>query len=126
MNLLISAILLAFSVGCGGEGGDMSITDVTPRFGALQGDMPVQIVGSNFRTDIGYTVYFGTKRAPSVAILNPTTLVARAPGATEEGPVDITIRADNGAAFRISQAFDYRDVSAEAAAAQKNKGNLEF
>ena len=45
---------------------DMVILDVNPRVGATQGEQPVQILGQNFRQDIGYTVYFGTKKAGQV------------------------------------------------------------
>ena len=126
--LLVAASMLAsvLALACGDEGGEMAVLDVTPREGTLIGDQPIQVKGVNFRPDIGYRVYFGNRRATSVTVIDPETLLVVTPERDEEGPVDITILADNGPAFQISGGFAYRDMSQEAQSANKNKGNLAF
>ena len=100
----------ASTAGCGASEGETVILNVDPRAGATIGDQPIKILGQHFRNDIGYTVYFGSKRAGNVTILNPETLLAVSPQVDAPGPVDITIRADNGPAWRISKAFKYEDM----------------
>jgi hypothetical protein len=126
--LLVAASVLAsvFVAACGDEGGEMAILDVEPRQGGLIGDQAVQIKGVNFRPDIGYRVYFGNRKATSVTVIDPETLLVVTPERQEVGPVDITVLADNGPAFSVSGGFAYVDVSEAAAAAQKNKGNLAY
>jgi hypothetical protein len=126
--LLVAASVLAsvLVAACGEDGGEIAILDIEPREGSVVGDQPVQVKGANFRPDIGYLVYFGNRRATSVTVLNPETLLVVTPERSEEGPVDITILADNGPAFQVTGGYAYRDTSAEAAAAQKTKGNLAF
>lgn len=99
------------SAGCGSGGTETAILNVDPRAGATLGDQPIKILGQNFRSDIGYTVYFGSKRAENVTLVDPQTLLAVSPQVDDPGPVDITIRADNGPAWRISKAFRYEDMS---------------
>lgn len=108
---LLTGMLATTAMGCGSAAGEPAILNVDPRAGATLGEQPVKILGQNFRTDIGYTVYFGTKRAGSVTILNPETLLAMTPQVDNPGPVDITIRADNGPAWRISKAFRYENMA---------------
>jgi hypothetical protein len=124
---ILSALLCStvfIGIGCGeeGGGGDLAILNIDPRNGPLTGQN-VKIVGTNFRTDIGYTVYFGNKQAESVTILNPETLALIAPQRDEAGEVDVTIRADDGAAFRIVKGFRYVDM---AGAEKTKKGALPF
>lgn len=110
----LSACVLGCSLavyGCGG-GGDMAIVDVEPKQGPTTGEQPVKILGQNFRTDVGYTIYFGTKRAENVTILDDQTLLVLTPSREEAGPVDINIVADNGPAFVIRQAFNYQEAAA--------------
>ena len=109
-TLLSVGLLISFAVGCGETGGDIEILSVDPPNGAMQGEQPVKIGGRNFRTDIGYTVFFGTKRASRVTIQDTETLVVLTPQYQEEGPVDIMIRADNGDAFRIHAGYEYQNV----------------
>ncbi len=108
---LLGGMLATTAMGCGGGGGETAILNVDPRVGATLGEQPIKILGQNFRTDSGYTIYFGTKRAGSVTILNPETLLAVTPQVDDPGPVDITIRADNGPAWRISKAFRYENMA---------------
>ncbi|MBX3249764.1 MAG: IPT/TIG domain-containing protein [Myxococcales bacterium] len=110
LSARISALLLFGAslslVGCD-EGGEMAILSVEPRQAASQG-RPVKIGGRNFRTDIGYTVFFGTKKSDQVTIIDPETLLVVAPQSEQPGTVDITIRADNGDAFIIHDVFEYQ------------------
>jgi len=118
--------------GCDEGGGEIAITGINPRVGPLQGDLPVKITGRNFRTDIGYAVYFGNNRATSVTILDPETLLVTTPETPEPGDVDITIRADDGPAFRVPAGFRFEDMGGSVveglgAGAQKaKKGNLAY
>jgi hypothetical protein len=107
---LAGGLLVTGAAGCGSSEGETVILNVDPRAGATIGDQPIKIVGQNFRVGTGYAVYFGSKRANSVMILNPETLLAMSPQVDAPGPVDITIRADNGPAWKISKAFRYEDM----------------
>lgn len=125
-----SSVIVA--AGCGAAGGDMQILNVEPRNGATQGEQPVKIHGANFRTDIGYTVFFGNKRSRQVTILNEELLHVLTPPMEEAGRVDITIRADNGDAFRIADVFEYQVVAGGivdqigSGPAKQNQGNLAY
>src|SRR5687768_14631224 len=77
------------------SGGDVAILDIDPKVGHTQGDQYVKIVGQNFRQDIGYTVYFGTKKSAQVTIVDPETLLATTPSGAKVGQVDVMIRADD-------------------------------
>ena len=111
LSLFVSALFVLPLAGCGESGGEMEILNVDPRNGPTRGEQPVKILGENFRTDIGYTVFFGNQKSPTVTIIDPQTMVATAPPYEQEGRVDITIRADDGQAFRISDVFDYQEIS---------------
>ncbi|MEM9073180.1 MAG: IPT/TIG domain-containing protein [Myxococcota bacterium] len=106
----VALLALTLFAGCGEGGGDMQILSIDPPNGATQGEQPVKIGGRNFRTDIGYTVFFGTNRSSQVTIIDPETLLVVTPPQNEAGNVDITIRADNGDAFRIHDGFEYQQV----------------
>jgi len=128
VSLLLSLLALAF-VGCGGDKGDVKITAVDPQVGALQGEQPIKIKGANFRTDIGYTVYFGNKKSNQVTIMDSETLVASSPQRDEPGTVDITLAADNGPAWKIKQAFKYKDMGGsvvEKIGEGQEKGKLKY
>jgi hypothetical protein len=110
------------------EGGEMAILDVQPRKGHTQGDQPVRIIGKNFRQDIGYTVYFGTKKAQALALRDPETIEVTTPNSMTPGTVDIMVRADNGNAFKISQVFSFEQAGPAPApgSAPEQKGNLAY
>ena len=110
--MLISSLLLgtALLAGCGSDGGPIQIMDMQPRNAPKQAQTPVTITGLNFRTDIGYTIFFGTHASPQVTIINPETLLVMAPQADEAGTVDVMIRADDGQAFRLPASFEYQDI----------------
>jgi hypothetical protein len=114
------------------SGGQMAILDINPRVGHTHGEQPVRILGKNFRPDIGYTIYFGTKRTSSVTIRDPETMEVVTPSGMPKGPVDIMIRADDGNAFKITQAFTFEDMGGSVVegigspAAKQDKGNLAY
>ncbi len=110
VGLLLGAATLGLSIGVGcGGGGDARVLDIKPRNGTTAGDQAIKIVGENFRADIGYTVYFGNKRSPSVTILDPQNILVVTPDQDAAGDVDITIRGDDGSAWRIEKAFKYEE-----------------
>ncbi len=128
-TLLILALALV-AMGCD-EGGDLEILSIEPAAGAMQGEQPIRIGGKHFRSDIGYAVYFGSQKAGSVTILNDSEIMATTPPGSEPGPVDVTIRADDGPAFRIVAGFRYEDVGGNVMehmgeATQQGEGNLAY
>ena len=136
---IVSVVMLGLVLGVGlsacESGGEMQILDVNPRVGHTQGDQSVRILGKNFRQDIGYTVYFGTHKTNAVTIRDPETLEVLTPSRVEAGEVDIMIRTDDGAAFKIAQAFKFEDMGGNiveglgntgAGAKGEQKGNLAF
>lgn len=129
---LIVSSLMFFS-GCE-SGGEMVILDIDPKVGHTQGDQVVRILGKNFRQDIGYTIFFGTKKTNSVTIRDPETIEVTTPTRAEQGTVDIMIRADDGNAFRVVQAFTFKEMDgnvvqglgAPGEAPKEDKGNLKY
>ncbi|MCA9582940.1 MAG: IPT/TIG domain-containing protein [Myxococcales bacterium] len=113
--------LIALS-GCESSG-EMSIVDVEPREAPAAGGHRIAIKGNNFRTDIGYTVYFGSERSPAVTIIDPETLVVEVPPHDAASGVDITVSADNGDAFRIASAFSFKGA---ASPTEAPTGNLKY
>lgn len=109
-SIALSVCLSLGLVACDDGGGEISFLNIDPPNGATQG-RPIKIEGRNFRTDIGYTVFFGTKRSPQVTLIDPETMVVMAPQVEEAGRVDITVRADDGDAFIIHDAFEYQAVA---------------
>jgi hypothetical protein len=127
----ISVVVLSFLalgasslIGCE-SGGEMMILDLEPKKGHTNGEQPVRIIGKNFRQDIGYTIYFGNKKAPSIALRNPETIDVTTPTGMSPGPVDISVRADDGNAFKIVQAFTFEEMQ-QAGPSEEKKGNLKF
>jgi len=118
--------ILAAGAACGGEGGDLSVTGLEPVAGATAGSQPVKILGSNFRTDIGYTVYFGNKKAPAVTIMDPETLLVLTPEHEQAEAVDVTIRADNGPAFAIRAGYRYEVQAGPTRGPGTKSGNLVY
>ncbi len=127
MGLLAAALLLPLLGACE-ESSEMAILDVQPRKGSTHGEQPVRILGKNFRQDIGYSIYFGNKKAQALTLRDPETIEVITPTSMPAGPVDIMIRADNGNAFKISQAFSFVQVGPAAASGAKaeEKGNLAY
>ena len=133
-RVVVAGLLaLAPILACDSAGGDMVILDVNPRVGATQGEQPVNIIGQNFRQDIGYTIYFGTKKTNSVTLRDPETIQVTTPTGMPEGKVDIMIRADDGNAFRIAQGYEFKNMGGSVvegiggpAGGGKQKGNLAY
>jgi hypothetical protein len=113
------------------QGKEMKVTGVDPHAGHIAGDQRVEIKGENFRTDIGYTVYFGTAKAKSVSIRSTDSLLVTTPSGPV-GPVDVTLRADDGHAFVMKQGFRYEDMGGSVveglgkSETVKQKGNLPY
>ena len=108
----------------------MAVLGINPAAGHIGGEQTVMIKGKHFRTDIGYAVYFGNAKASAVSIKDTETLVVTTPQ-NEEGPVDVTVRADDGNAFRMKQAFKYENMGGNVVEglgenAAKKSGNLSF
>jgi hypothetical protein len=112
-SLARAAGLAAISLlaACDGAG-ELSLHSLEPPSGRVQGDERVTIEGKNFRTDIGYTVYFGPSRSRKVAVTDPSTLVAFTPRADGPGAVDVVIRGEDGTALKIRDGFEYVDATA--------------
>ncbi len=107
---LVCFVALGAALLCGAcetKSGAMVFESVDPDFGGLQGGKTVRILGRNLRLDIGYTVYFGSDTSHQVAILNDGTLEAVTPRKRSSGPVDVTVRADNGMVFKLENGFKY-------------------
>lgn len=126
---LLLALPFAGLAGCEDDG-KMTVTGINPPAGHIGGEQTVQILGKHFRTDIGYAVYFGNAKASNVSIRNTETLVVTTPQ-HEAGSVDVTVRADDGNAFRMKQAFKYEDMGGSVVEglgenAAKKSGNLAF
>ena len=136
LKAMVGLVLLSLAgvAACDAGGGEMAILDVEPKVGHTNGDQPVRILGANFRQDIGYTIYFGTKKSKSVTILDPETILATTPQRVQPGDVDIMIRADDGNAFKIPGVFKFEDMGGDVmggmgnapAAKEEEKGNLQF
>ena len=87
----------------------INVESLDPEHVGVQGDQPVTIHG-DFRTDIGYTVYFGTARADHVSVRSDSELVALAPHVERAGKVDVIVIADTGPGFRMKEAFLYQEA----------------
>jgi len=124
---LLAALAL---IGCEGSK-EMKIKGLNPQTGHVAGDQTVEILGENFRTDIGYTVYFGQSKAKAVTIRSKESLAVTTPSG-DKGPVDVTVRSDDGNAFKIKQGFRYEDMGGSVveglgtSGQAKKKGNLAF
>ena len=129
-SVVLAAAVLGGAIGCNSAGGTMTILDVQPKLGPTTGEQPVRIIGQNFRTDIGYTVYFGTKKTESVTIRDPETLDVVTPPSMPVGKADIMIRSDDGSAFRIKEGFSFEDMSPGSnptgTTEEEKKGNLAY
>jgi hypothetical protein len=124
LSLGLYAVILLGSA-CGGGGGEMAVLDIEPRRGDVTGEVPVIIKGANFRTDIGYTVYFGNQRATSLTIVDDQNLRVTTPAVEEPKSVDIYVLADNGPAFKVGGAFEYV-LQSETAGTGDMRGSLAY
>jgi IPT/TIG domain-containing protein len=112
---------------CGAK--EMKVSRLDPGFGGTKGDDDVRIIGQGFRTDIGYSVYFGPRKASSVIVEGDDTLVATTPSFDEARSVDIRIVADDGHVFLLKNAFRFVDQAGwrpgEALDRVEGEGNTE-
>jgi len=109
-SIWTSLMILCLGLGCGEQSG-MAVSSIDPDVGPLRGRHPVRVHGQNFRSDIGYTVLFGNRKADSVTILDQSTLMVTPPESPWAGQVDVTVRTDTGASFRIEKGFRYAELS---------------
>jgi hypothetical protein len=103
----ISGLAVLGMSACDTGAGAPAIFDIQPRSGRGEGNQPIRITGRGFRSDIGYSVYFGPKKSDRVVMGDPQTLLVLTPAADRGGPVDIQIRADDGHAWKIAGGFAY-------------------
>lgn len=128
-QLALAAVAIAACVlsGCGDA--EMKVHRLDPAFGGTKGDDDVRIVGQGFRTDIGYSVYFGPRKASSVIVEGDDTLVATTPSFDDPMTVDVRIVADDGRVFLMKHAFRFVDQSgwrpSDALDKVSNEGNAE-
>ncbi len=110
---------------------EMKVKGLNPAAGHIAGDQTVEIQGENFRTDIGYTVYFGNAKAKAVSIRSKESIAVTTPSG-EPGPVDVIIRADDGNGYKVAQGFRYEDMGGSViegigkSGEAKQKGNLAY
>jgi hypothetical protein len=107
-------LVLAFSFGlcalisaCQQSGGPLKVESVEPPQGTTAGGEEITINGGGFQP--GKTqaeVKFGRKKAESVIIASANKIRVVTPS-NEKGPVDVQVMFDDGAAFKIPNAFHY-------------------
>lgn len=106
--VLVLSFLASLAVAaCTQKGGPVSVQRIEPPAGTTAGGDEVSIVGSGFQP--GKTqaeVKFGRKRAESVVIASDSKIRVVTP-ASDKGPVDVQIMFDDGATFKIPNAFRY-------------------
>ena len=108
------ALALAVSIGlcaaisaCQQNGGPIKVDNVEPPQGTTAGGEEITINGGGFQP--GKTqaeVRFGHKKADSVIIASTSKIRVVTPS-NEKGPVDVQVMFDDGAAFKIPNAFHY-------------------
>jgi hypothetical protein len=105
--LAVSFGLCAVFSACQQSGGPLKVDTVEPPQGTTAGGEEITINGGGFQP--GKTqaeVKFGRKRAESVIIASATKIRVVTPS-NEKGPVDVQVMFDDGAAFKIPNAFHY-------------------
>ena len=105
--LAVSFGLCAFVSACQQSGGPLKVDSVEPPQGTTAGGEEITINGGGFQP--GKTqaeVKFGRKKAESVIIASANKIRVVTPS-NEKGPVDVQVMFDDGAAFKISNAFHY-------------------
>lgn len=109
-SLIICAMTL-ICVLCGCEE-KFGIVKVNPTIGTLAGGEPIDIIGSGFSADMGFSIYFGPKKVDNVVVKDSKTLRVMSPAADEPGKIDVMVTTDDGKEFVIKQAFNYSKDSA--------------
>ena len=75
------------------------VTKIDPAYGPLAGGTPIVIVGENFflnRDEGELRVTIGGRPVANVTLKSETTLIARTPPSTKEGPQDVIVTNPNG------------------------------
>ena len=115
-------LMTALTLGCDeGENAELAILDIQPRSGSAQGNQVVTISGTGFRRDMGYSIYFGSQAAESMLVVNSEQIRVTTPQTEEGGSVDVLMRTDDGAAFRIAEAYTFADAPAAGSGADQGK-----
>jgi hypothetical protein len=112
MNRVLGlALFLAASAttmaACTQSGGPLKVDSVDPPEGTTAGGEEISINGSGFQP--GKTqaeVRFGHKRSETVTIASTSKIRVVTP-ANDKGPADVTVMFDDGATFKIPNAFRY-------------------
>ena len=93
---------------------------VTPDSGSRTGGLPVRISGAQTGEDgepavlTGHgplTLYFGNRAAVGVVIEGDYLIRATTPKRGAAGPVDVSLRFEDGVAFTINDGFEYQEHS---------------
>jgi hypothetical protein len=106
LGLALSIAAFAAIAACQ-KGGPVNVEKVDPPEGTTAGGDEISIVGSGFQP--GKTqaeVKFGRKKAESVQIASDSKIRVVTP-ANDKGPVDVQVMFDDGATFKIPNAFRY-------------------
>jgi len=107
LALAVSVGLCAVLSACQQNGGPLKVDSVEPPQGTTAGGEEITINGGGFQP--GKTqaeVRFGRKKVESVIIASTNKIRVVTP-ANEKGPVDVEVMFDDGAAFKIPNAFHY-------------------
>ncbi|MDD5306941.1 MAG: IPT/TIG domain-containing protein [Deltaproteobacteria bacterium] len=104
-RLATGVVLLVLALAGCDEG--FSVTGVSPPVGVVTGGEPVQIEGTGFRSDIGFTVYIGGAKCDNVVVAGSKALTVTTPSAAKEGAVDVRVTTDNGIDLALPKAFKY-------------------
>src|SRR5262249_402366 len=81
------------------------LSGVAPRTGPAGGGTRVTLVGDGFRSR-ETTVTFGGTDAPRVQVIDPRVLLCDAPAASGPGPVEVSVRTQDGRSA-LPGAFSY-------------------
>jgi len=106
LALAVSVGLCAVISACQ-QNGPLKVDSVEPPQGTTAGGEEITINGGGFQP--GKTqaeVRFGRKKVESVIIASTNKIRVVTP-ANEKGPVDVEVMFDDGAAFKIPNAFHY-------------------
>jgi len=134
LNMAVLVLVSTMIFGCEETKGETTVRDIDPKVGHTQGEQPVKIIGDNFRQDIGYSVYFGSRKAGNVTILGGNTLLVTTPNRVEVGKVDVLIQTDTGITFKLPQAFEFKEMGGNVVGGfgksvevkKEEKGNLAY
>jgi hypothetical protein len=103
-------VLLVLALAGCDEG--FSLTGISPPSGMLTGGEPVQIEGTGFRSDMGFTVYIGGAKCDNVVVAGSKALTVTTPSAAKVGLVDVRVTTDNGVDLTLPKAFKYVEKNA--------------